>query len=1300
MHTELRQSSTGSDGIEFAKSPMHTTETPTQSAQSSPGVLLLTWSSQAGADGEATDGKNQRDGSQKGGLHLGGLSDLKPNTNDYLSAWQVELPTDLASSTASTAAPCRGQAEEIQMLRHELATEVALRKQEQAEAQRRLRLSEDANSKRMAKLAADASMERAALKTALDQQAAKSTESMCSEEFASDLQQVRAQLSDLLMSEQLAVAQHEKVERRLRQEVADLQASAGEAMAINACADVKLRHLKDEIGTMKASEQLRQAQYGDEFEALRINERRKQADLATEVDELLQALAQQRCEQQAMQGNVCGMFEDRLEAISRSHAAELALANATWARRCADESSELQQKAESASDLSDKTLESLWDARNLMRKEESETRELAQQLHQHEKEASKLHEQLRCAETSNDEKAKADEEVCERLHASLNAATRLSAEWQQEATHLRSQFSREEFVCKERLSELESTRRLQLADKNQTMEFHQQIGDLERRLIEWRGEAQRMKISLREVQASEQAFEHSARMRIEHSEVLVSRKAAESEQDQLLEASHLFQRQECCLKAEIDMLRVENQVLRGEASSCGGLEAQALAAARSAELCSGEAREAHRCLDETLKLHSADRQDAETQLSRLRVEWSAEAAELHKQVGEATKQSSNDCTLASELEAAKASERHLDAEAMALRSQLADAKRRHGDRLQAERRHAEKHEDSLRRRVRQLEDAERSQGKMMHSQLAEDMEIMTDLRQRADDLWEQLEAWRKAATRLRSSCKEELDELPVEVREDIMEKLRTKVDDCSPSKGSSAAASNDPDASAKDPSDSAFTTPPWCAAAFSLVTQHFVRLLMKNMKLQEGFHEEEQRLGQEVSSLRDELLEARASCEEMKHGRSRSAYLAAASLPRPSGNDIGQRSFRGDHERIRDNARLEDKIHLLQASLRGGSGSPTQGQTAAKSAESHSLARDALASLADTHQNLGPSGARSHVQPRRMEDAKDSLADSREQKDYQNFSEHLEGTSLSHLEELANSNELLDDVRSEMREEVRRRRATDGGSVQPAEARTSSSDAKNDVCREAVDRLHKDEQTSGTSSTVDRMGNDTKELWLELHDKANELSELRGIELVSEGDSLVASGSQSSASCTSSNCNSARKSSAYPTSPPNSGRTNGMEGSPKEEVCVSPDPHELSSSSVASPEEQRRSESAAEVFERAEAYCEAQKFEDAVPLFRRVLVALSAQGDGAMHSVEAEVWACLGVAVQSLNDVESAIESYNNAVKLDPSLHVCFANLATLYSYFNDTDHAHDNIAKALALQPENEAYCEIQQNLPTRHVS
>merc|ERR1712070_733957 len=92
---------------------------------------------------------------------------------------------------------------------------------------------------------------------------------------------------------------------------------------------------------------------------------------------------------------------------------------------------------------------------------------------------------------------------------------------------------------------------------------------------------------------------------------------------------------------------------------------------------------------------------------------------------------------------------------------------------------------------------------------------------------------------------------------------------------------------------------------------------------------------------------------------------------------------------------------------------------------------------------------------------------------------------------------------------------------------------------------------------------------------------------------------------------------------------------------------------------------------------------------------MGAQKDGAMHAVEAEVWACLGVAVQSMNDVEAAIESYNNAVRLDPSLHVCFANLATLYVYFQDVDLAHANIEKALVLQPGNEAYSEIQQSLP-----
>ena len=39
---------------------------------------------------------------------------------------------------------------------------------------------------------------------------------------------------------------------------------------------------------------------------------------------------------------------------------------------------------------------------------------------------------------------------------------------------------------------------------------------------------------------------------------------------------------------------------------------------------------------------------------------------------------------------------------------------------------------------------------------------------------------------------------------------------------------------------------------------------------------------------------------------------------------------------------------------------------------------------------------------------------------------------------------------------------------------------------------------------------------------------------------------------------------------------------------------------------------------------------------------------------------------RSLDDIAAAIESYCQAVRMDPSLHVCFANLATLYMYLED----------------------------------
>ncbi|CAJ1358040.1 unnamed protein product [Effrenium voratum] len=61
--------------------------------------------------------------------------------------------------------------------------------------------------------------------------------------------------------------------------------------------------------------------------------------------------------------------------------------------------------------------------------------------------------------------------------------------------------------------------------------------------------------------------------------------------------------------------------------------------------------------------------------------------------------------------------------------------------------------------------------------------------------------------------------------------------------------------------------------------------------------------------------------------------------------------------------------------------------------------------------------------------------------------------------------------------------------------------------------------------------------------------------------------------------------------------------------------------------------------------------------------------------------------MQSLDRVPEAIDSYQRAVSLDASLHVCFANLATLHAYLHERDKALEYIAKALEVEPENPTY-------------
>lgn len=122
-----------------------------------------------------------------------------------------------------------------------------------------------------------------------------------------------------------------------------------------------------------------------------------------------------------------------------------------------------------------------------------------------------------------------------------------------------------------------------------------------------------------------------------------------------------------------------------------------------------------------------------------------------------------------------------------------------------------------------------------------------------------------------------------------------------------------------------------------------------------------------------------------------------------------------------------------------------------------------------------------------------------------------------------------------------------------------------------------------------------------------------------------------------------------------------------------------------------------EIFRRAEALCERQEFGEAVPLFERVLELLE-DGDSTSSStpplVRAEVWAHLAVAMQSLDRVPEAIGGYKRAVDLDPSLHVCFANLATLHAYMNERRRALEYIDRALAIDPRNSTYGQIKQHL------
>lgn len=132
-----------------------------------------------------------------------------------------------------------------------------------------------------------------------------------------------------------------------------------------------------------------------------------------------------------------------------------------------------------------------------------------------------------------------------------------------------------------------------------------------------------------------------------------------------------------------------------------------------------------------------------------------------------------------------------------------------------------------------------------------------------------------------------------------------------------------------------------------------------------------------------------------------------------------------------------------------------------------------------------------------------------------------------------------------------------------------------------------------------------------------------------------------------------------------------------------------------------------ELFRRAEELCAVQRFEEAIPLFEEVLRLLREHGSEVagrdqrpLHIAQADVWAHLGVAMQSLDRMHEALASYGRAVALNPTLHACFANLAALHNHLKNYESSRRYIEKALALSPSNQAYLEIKMRVEEQHAA
>ena len=116
----------------------------------------------------------------------------------------------------------------------------------------------------------------------------------------------------------------------------------------------------------------------------------------------------------------------------------------------------------------------------------------------------------------------------------------------------------------------------------------------------------------------------------------------------------------------------------------------------------------------------------------------------------------------------------------------------------------------------------------------------------------------------------------------------------------------------------------------------------------------------------------------------------------------------------------------------------------------------------------------------------------------------------------------------------------------------------------------------------------------------------------------------------------------------------------------------------------------------AETLCDAQHYREALPLLKKIkdVGDSKPQWLDAAGIRQADIWAYLGVAQQGESFTDESIHAYCEAIYLDPLLHVCHANLASLYSFKEDKAKAQHHILMALSLDPESQAYMELRKKL------